>query len=173
MARGRYDAQRFRSSPPRTLALGGERLKLVGQVFAAYEATMRAENTIDFDDMLILATTLLRHDERVRRKYARHWRHVLVDEFQVGACTACTRMVGMRNMSTCMYMCKPMAGILSHVHGTCTCLVGGRQDTNGVQYTLLSQLGRDHKNLFVVGDVDQAIYGVLEHAPLSCIHMCI
>jgi ATP-dependent exoDNAse (exonuclease V) beta subunit len=33
------------------------------------------------------------------------------------------------------------------------------QDTNSVQYQLLSLLGRDHRNVFVVGDADQAIYG--------------
>ncbi len=33
------------------------------------------------------------------------------------------------------------------------------QDTNGMQYQIVSLLGRDHKNVFVVGDADQAIYG--------------
>ena len=75
---------------------------------------MRRENTIDYDDMLLLATRLLRGCERTRRKYAAHWQHMLVDEFQ---------------------------------------------DTNGVQYQLVSLLGKDHGNVFVVGDVDQAIYG--------------
>ena len=53
-------------------------LALVGQVFTEYEATMRAENTVDFDDMLILTTTLLRTSERTRLKYAKHWQHICV-----------------------------------------------------------------------------------------------
>ena len=79
-----YDSETFRATPPSQLVLpqlrqlGSEELKLVGRVFAEYEKTMRAENIIDFDDMLILATTVLRTCERTRRKYARHWLHVLV-----------------------------------------------------------------------------------------------
>ena len=110
-----YDAATFRAQPPRRLAaMPTEQLALVGRVFTEYEATMRAENTVDFDDMLILATTLLRTSERTRLKYSRHWQHICVDEFQ---------------------------------------------DTNGLQYQVVSLLGRDHKNVFVVGDADQAIYG--------------
>ena len=37
---------------------------------------------VDFDDMLVLTTTLLRHSDRTRKKYSGHWRHIAVDEFQ-------------------------------------------------------------------------------------------
>jgi DNA helicase-2/ATP-dependent DNA helicase PcrA len=110
-----HDAASFREHPPRRVHhLPAARLSQVSQVFALYEETMRRENIIDFDDMLLLTTALLRTSERTRRKYASHWRHITVDEFQ---------------------------------------------DTNTVQYQLLSLLGRDHHNVFVVGDADQAIYG--------------
>ena len=79
-----YDAQAFRAAPPHKLlrALPPSRLNLVAAVFEQYQATMRAENIIDFDDMLLLTEQLLRTSERTRRKYAGHWRHLLVDEFQ-------------------------------------------------------------------------------------------
>ena len=110
-----YNATSFRQRPPsRQLGLPSAKLSMVTQVFELYERTMREENIIDFDDMLLLTSHLLRTSERTRRKYASHWRHIAVDEFQ---------------------------------------------DTNSVQYQLLSLLGRDHGNVFVVGDVDQAIYG--------------
>ena len=74
-----YDAATFRAQPPRRLVtMPTEQLALIGRVFGEYEATMRAENTVDFDDMLLLTTTLLRTSERTRRKYARHWEHVCV-----------------------------------------------------------------------------------------------
>ncbi len=38
-------------------------------------------------------------------------------------------------------------------------LVDEYQDTNHAQYTLLNLLAKSHKNLFAIGDPDQAIYG--------------
>jgi len=75
-----HDAKSFRMNPPRRnlVALGPAKLAMVAAVFELYEQTMRKENIIDFDDMLVLTTALLRTDERTRRKYAAHWLHIAV-----------------------------------------------------------------------------------------------
>jgi DNA helicase II / ATP-dependent DNA helicase PcrA len=56
--------------------------ELIGRVYDRYQRLLRASNALDFDDLLVDAARLLRHDEEVRRRYRRRYRHVLVDEFQ-------------------------------------------------------------------------------------------
>ncbi|MCU0660111.1 MAG: UvrD-helicase domain-containing protein [Candidatus Pacebacteria bacterium] len=82
-------------------------------VWEEYEARKKRENSLDFDDLLLLPTLLLKSDAFVREQYQRLWRHVHVDEYQ---------------------------------------------DTNKVQYTLVTLLAEKHKNICVVGDSDQNIY---------------
>lgn len=43
---------------------------------------MRANNALDFDNLLALATTLLRSCPEALRRYRSFWQHVMVDEFQ-------------------------------------------------------------------------------------------
>lgn len=47
-----------------------------------YEAALRANNAMDFDDILPLAVAILRHCPSVLEYYQARWKHVLVDEFQ-------------------------------------------------------------------------------------------
>jgi len=56
--------------------------ELIGRVYDRYQRLLRASNALDFDDLLVDAARLLRHNEEVRRRYRRRYRHVLVDEFQ-------------------------------------------------------------------------------------------
>jgi DNA helicase-2/ATP-dependent DNA helicase PcrA len=52
------------------------------QVRERYEATLRARNALDFDDLLLLVLELFERHPGVRDQYARRFRHVLVDEYQ-------------------------------------------------------------------------------------------
>lgn len=51
-------------------------------VWEEYEARKKRENTLDFDDLLLLPTLLLKSDPATREQYQRLWRHIHVDEYQ-------------------------------------------------------------------------------------------
>lgn len=84
------------------------------KVYHFYLKALRGLNAVDFDDMICLPVTLFKEHEKVRKKYARRFKYVMVDEYQ---------------------------------------------DTNMTQLLFLEELVKDHKNLCVVGDDDQSIYG--------------
>ncbi len=54
----------------------------IKSIYQAYQAYLTASNAMDFDDMLLYTATLLESNSEVREKYARRFRHILVDEFQ-------------------------------------------------------------------------------------------
>lgn len=86
----------------------------VAQIYEAYEAKLRANNAVDFDDLLLLTLQLLQQNEEVRNKYQDKFDYLMVDEYQ---------------------------------------------DTNHAQYLLTKLLAAKHRNICVVGDADQSIYG--------------
>jgi DNA helicase-2/ATP-dependent DNA helicase PcrA len=86
----------------------------IAKVFEMYEDKLRQANALDFDDLLLEAVRLLRHDEATRAFYNNRFEFIMIDEYQ---------------------------------------------DTNRSQYDLVRLLTQRHKNLCVVGDEDQSIYG--------------
>nr|MBA2521970.1 UvrD-helicase domain-containing protein [Solirubrobacterales bacterium] len=54
----------------------------VADVFALYEKRMHTANAMDFDDLLVRAVNLFELFADLRERYARNFRHVLVDEYQ-------------------------------------------------------------------------------------------
>jgi DNA helicase II / ATP-dependent DNA helicase PcrA len=54
----------------------------VADVFALYERRMHAANAMDFDDLLVRTVNLFELFADLRERYARTFRHVLVDEYQ-------------------------------------------------------------------------------------------
>ncbi len=54
----------------------------VHEVIHLYESWLRAQNALDFDDLLRYAVFLLREEDAVRTFYRQTLRHILVDEYQ-------------------------------------------------------------------------------------------
>ncbi len=90
-----------------------ERRAAIARVYKTYEERLRANNALDFDDLMIKTVRLLRNAPEVRDKYNRKFRYILVDEYQ---------------------------------------------DTNSLQFALVSFLTQQQQNICVVGDEDQSIY---------------
>ena len=88
--------------------------KKTAEVYELYAKKLRANNALDFDDLLMVSVAILEEHEDIRTRYQQRFRYILVDEYQ---------------------------------------------DTNGAQYELTKILAAKYRNLCVVGDADQSIYG--------------
>ena len=83
-------------------------------LYSEYEKTLRANNALDFDDLLVKTLELLSENPPVLEYYVNRFNYIMVDEYQ---------------------------------------------DTNVAQYQLVRLLAGEKKNVCVVGDDDQSIYG--------------
>ena len=96
------------------LNAGGDFAQLkIAKVYREYEAQLKANNALDFDDLLVKTVQLLQTQPDVRENYQERFCYIMVDEYQ---------------------------------------------DTNTVQFKLVSLLAGKYRNLCVVGDDDQSIY---------------
>ena len=55
---------------------------VIKAIYESYQNYLVSSNAVDFDDMLLYAANLLAEKPEVREKYAKRFRHILVDEFQ-------------------------------------------------------------------------------------------
>ena len=94
-------------------AEGDMNRKRIAQVYTEYEKQLKANNALDFDDLLVKTVQLFQTQPDVLESYQERFRYIMVDEYQ---------------------------------------------DTNTVQFQLVSILAGKYKNLCVVGDDDQSIY---------------
>jgi DNA helicase-2/ATP-dependent DNA helicase PcrA len=62
-------------------AVNGESEKLAA-IFERYEGALHAANALDFDDLLLEAVRLLRHDAAIREAWNRRLSYIMVDEYQ-------------------------------------------------------------------------------------------
>ena len=83
-------------------------------VYREYEKRLKINNSVDFDDLLMLPIILFNENKDILAFYQDRFKYILVDEYQ---------------------------------------------DTNEVQYVLTKMLSAKYKNICVVGDPDQSIYG--------------
>lgn len=56
--------------------------EVIQRIYRRYQEMLRQSNAVDFDDLLLWMAHLLSEFPEVREKYARRFRHILVDEFQ-------------------------------------------------------------------------------------------
>lgn len=59
-----------------------EYLPVFHQLYADYEAVLKKNNSVDFDDLLFVPYQILSQNEEIRTIVQNRWLHVLVDEFQ-------------------------------------------------------------------------------------------
>ncbi|TLU64572.1 DNA helicase Rep [Thalassotalea litorea] len=60
----------------------GEEASLFAQFYQQYHQHMRAFNALDFDDLILIPTLLLRNFEEVRLRWQKKIQYLLVDEYQ-------------------------------------------------------------------------------------------
>lgn len=60
----------------------GEQQQLFAFCFEMYQKQMKAYNSLDFDDLILLPVLLLRNNEDVRQRWQNRIRYLLVDEYQ-------------------------------------------------------------------------------------------
>ncbi len=56
--------------------------KIVGQVWEMYEKKKAEQNALDFDDLLLKATKLLKENTELRKLYQEKWEYIHIDEYQ-------------------------------------------------------------------------------------------
>jgi DNA helicase II / ATP-dependent DNA helicase PcrA len=117
-------------------AVGSPFEEMVGEVYSLYERDLHRMNAMDFDDLLFRTVNLLELFEEVRARYSTTFRHVLVDEYQD------TNHAQYRFLQLLVGGGRPPAR-------------GGSQP--GGRPTYAGPTG--HRNLAVVGDDAQSIYG--------------
>jgi len=111
--------------------------EVVGEVYLRYEKELQRMNAMDFDDLLFRTVNLLECFEDVRERYARSFKHVLVDEYQD------TNRAQYRLLQ--LLMEPNPTGAQRPEHG---------EPEHGEPARLPG-----HRNLAVVGDDAQSIYG--------------
>lgn len=94
-------------------AYGDFSKKKIAEAYKEYERQLKANNALDFDDLLVKTVQLFQTQPEILEYYQERFRYIMVDEYQ---------------------------------------------DTNTVQFKLISLLAAKYKNLCVVGDDDQSIY---------------
>lgn len=55
--------------------------KTIGAIWQKYERALKEENAVDFDDLLVKASKLIRDNAEVRRKYLARFQYIEVDEY--------------------------------------------------------------------------------------------
>ena len=76
----------------------------VAKIYELYQLKLRANNALDFDDLLMLTVELLSNNEEIRVKYQKKFQYILVDEYQDtnGAQYAITKLLAEGHHNICV-----------------------------------------------------------------------
>ena len=66
----------------RGAGMGDDYDLIASEMFPRYQAALRAQRSVDFDDLIALPVELLREHGALRQKYQDRFRYLLVDEYQ-------------------------------------------------------------------------------------------
>lgn len=58
------------------------RLKKIGDIYTLYQKKLKANNAMDFDDILFNTVKLFENNEDILRKYQQKFKYIMVDEYQ-------------------------------------------------------------------------------------------
>src|SRR6266542_1126571 len=84
-ALSRISHAKNRMESPDRVAAGADwsrRNEDIAKIYAYYVNALKDSNALDFDDLLLKTVDLVEQSERVREKYSRQFRFVMVDEYQ-------------------------------------------------------------------------------------------
>ncbi|SHK65062.1 DNA helicase-2 / ATP-dependent DNA helicase PcrA [Selenomonas ruminantium] len=78
--------------------------KKVAEIYALYAKKLRANNAMDFDDLLMVSVLLLEEHEEIRVKYQNRFKYILVDEYQDtnGAQYQLTKILAAKHHNLCV-----------------------------------------------------------------------
>ncbi|MDR0362597.1 MAG: UvrD-helicase domain-containing protein [Planctomycetota bacterium] len=68
--------------PPEAFPIDSWRDEMIKEAYGEYEKALRDTNSLDFDDLLIIAVRLLQESPETLAKYQRRFPFILVDEYQ-------------------------------------------------------------------------------------------
>lgn len=61
---------------------GGYIEDIVAEIYPDYQKQLKAQNSVDFGDLLYLTVKLLSENEKIREKYQKQFKYLLIDEYQ-------------------------------------------------------------------------------------------
>ena len=63
-------------------AFGDYNKQRIAKVYKEYQAILRKNNAMDFDDLIVQTVELLKHDKEVLANYQERFKYIMVDEYQ-------------------------------------------------------------------------------------------
>ncbi|MCS6871062.1 MAG: UvrD-helicase domain-containing protein, partial [Anaerolineae bacterium] len=121
---------------PEAYPQGNYNDRQIAQVYARYQALLRAANALDFDDLLMCCVALFRSRTDIRSAYQARYAHILVDEFQ--------------DTNTAQYK---LVQLLAGERGSLFCVGDPDQSIyrfRGADYRNLAYFRRDYPNANVI-----------------------